>query len=216
MVTDPAAYHATAEALLDAHTLVLNRHWVAVGVTRVRRAIGLVYVDSARVISPDTYVSHDFDSWTELSEEAPDHECVHGVTVSFRVPEIILLTQYAGMPRAGVAFSRRNLLIRDHFTCQYCGNNLDSQSLTIDHLVPRSRGGTSTWLNCVLSCVRCNSRKGSRTPEEAGMQLLSKPSRPVWTPSFGIPRSHRRPSWRKFLKDSHWETDEYWDVELEP
>ena len=138
VVADVAAYSLRAESLLSAHTLVLNRHWVAVGVTRAKRAIGLVFVDSARVLSPDTYALHDFDSWTRLSRDAPREKCVRSVRLTFQVPEIILLTNYGGTPKAGVAFSRRNLCIRDRYTCQFCGIRLESHDLTIDHVLPRS------------------------------------------------------------------------------
>ena len=216
MVADLAAYSVRTGSLLSAHTLVLNRNWVAVGVTRAKRAISLVYIDSAKVLSPETYALHDFNSWTELSEEAPSETCIHSVRFAFRVPEIILLTRYGGVPRAGVAFSRRNLCIRDKYTCQFCGRRLDGNSLTIDHVLPRSRGGKATWDNCVLACVACNERKGSRTPEEAGMHLKKPPRRPAWSPSFSVPVTHRLPSWRRFLGDTLWDADGYWDVELEP
>jgi len=201
---------ARAEALLSAHTLVLNRHWLAVGFTQARRAISLVYEEAAKVIAPETYTLHDFNSWADLSRHAPTQECVRSVRIVFRVPEIIILTSYSGMPRASVAFSRRNLCIRDRYACQFCGVRLTSQELTIDHLVPRSRGGHATWENCVIACVPCNERKGNRTPEEAHMKPLRPPKRPRWAPSFGIPLKHRRESWEKFISDV------YWDIELEP
>jgi len=199
-----------AEALLSAHTLVLNRHWLAVGFTQARRAISLVYEEVAKVIAPDTYALYDFNSWADLSRHAPTHECIHSVRIVFRVPEIIILTDYSGIPRASVAFSRRNLCIRDRYTCQFCGTKLNGHNLTIDHIIPRSRGGRATWENCVLACVKCNERKGDMTPEEAHMKLLKKPRRPRWSPSFGIPLRHRKASWEKFISDV------YWDIELEP
>jgi 5-methylcytosine-specific restriction endonuclease McrA len=202
--------------MLTSPTLVLNRNWIPVGVTKVRRAIGLVFVESAKVIEPETYVLHDFDSWAMLSEEAPTAECIRSIRLSFRVPEVILLTEYSNMPRAGVAFSRRNLCIRDRYSCQFCGAKLSSQNMTIDHLLPRSRGGRTTWENCVLACVPCNERKSNRTPDESRMRLRHAPRRPMWSPSFGIPQVQRRDSWRRFMNDDTWNTDGYWDVELEP
>jgi 5-methylcytosine-specific restriction endonuclease McrA len=211
VITDPAiAATVNPGALLSAHTLVLNRHWLAVGFTQARRAISLVYEEVAKVIAPDTFTLHDFDSWADLSRYAPRQECVASVRIVFRVPEIIILTEYNGTPRASVAFSRRNLCIRDRYACQFCGVKLNSHDLTIDHIVPRSRGGYATWDNCVIACVKCNERKGNRTAEEAHMKLVRQPRRPRWAPSFGIPLKHRKESWEKFISDV------YWDIELEP
>ena len=105
-----------------------------------------------------------------------------------------------------VKFNKRNLITRDGHCCQYCGTG--EAPLTIDHVFPRSRrskrfpnGGTTTWQNCVTACIRCNLKKGNRTPEEAGMKLLSKPAPPRWF----LPILHRGPSgiahraWRRFL-----------------
>ena len=210
VITDTAVTASMRmEALLSAHTLVLNRHWMAVGFTQARRAISLVYEDVAKVIAPDTFALYDFATWADLSRHAPTQDCIRSVRVVFRIPEIIILTTYSGMPRANVAFSRRNLCIRDRYTCQFCGEKLSSENLTIDHILPRSRGGHATWENCVLACVRCNERKGDRKPEEVGMRLLKQPRRPRWAPSFGIPLRHRKESWEKFISDV------YWDIELE-
>lgn len=207
VVTD-AAFCATGQGqrLLQTHTLVLNRHWLAVGFTQVRRAIALVYDESAKVIAPDTYVLHDFRSWADVSQQAPRDECVCSVRLAFRIPEIILLTVYDGIPRAEVPFSRRNLCIRDRYACQYCGARITGQSLTIDHLLPRSRGGACAWENCVVACMHCNERKGNRTPSEAHMRLLRHPRRPRWTPSFSVPLNHRRTSWQKFIRDVYADT----------
>ena len=114
------------------------------------------------------------------------------------------------MPRQGVAFSRRNLYRRDANTCQYCGRRPGTHELSIDHVLPRSRGGLSTWQNCVLSCMRCNCKKGSRLPVEAGMRLLRPPMPPSWSPTLEVPVGRVRQSWEKFVSDC------YWDVTLEP
>jgi len=211
VITDTAqAAVASAEYLLSAHTLVLNRHWLAVGFTQARRAVILVYEDAAKVIAPESFTLHDFSSWADLSRHAPSEECIHSVRVVFRIPEIIILTGYDGVPRGTLPFSRRNLCIRDRYSCQYCGAKLIGEEITIDHVVARSRGGIATWQNCVLACVPCNERKGDRTPEEAHMRLMRVPRKPHWTPSFTMPLRYRKASWEKFISDL------YWDIELEP
>lgn len=194
--------------VLNEQTLVLNRHWVPIGTTSVRTAICLLYRQTARAISPEDYSLHDFDSWASLrvAEEEP---CIRTVSLRLKVPEVVLLTAYDSFPRHRVTFSRKNLFRRDRHTCQYCGHRPPVDELSIDHVVPRSRGGISTWTNCVLSCLRCNRRKGNRTVEEAGMRLIHSPVEPTWTPCISIPLGKRRTSWQQFI------AREYWNVELE-
>jgi 5-methylcytosine-specific restriction endonuclease McrA len=107
-----------------------------------------------------------------------------------------------------VAFSRRNVFKRDHYACQYCGIQPGSEELSIDHVIPRSHGGTSSWENCVLACVACNKRKADRTPQQAGMKLSRQPVRPTWKPFYAAHRV-RIASWAKFVSEA------YWNVELE-
>ena len=101
-----------------------------------------------------------------------------------RVPRVIVLLAYDHLPKARVRFSRFNIYARDDNTCQYCGRRFRRAELNLDHVVPRSRGGSTTWENVVCSCIPCNLRKGGRTPEEARMRLLRAPTRPRWTPMF--------------------------------
>lgn len=206
----PAHHFSGVEpSILDERTLVLNRSWRAVNVTTVRRAITLVYQRLARVIQPETFDTHDFESWASITTRRGD-PCIRTVSLNIRVPEIIVLASFDGHPEMRVPFSRRNLFLRDGLRCQYCGEKSSSEDLSIDHIVPRSRGGTSTWTNCVLACLACNVRKGDRTPEEARMKLLRPPARPRWTPYLSVHLGKRRASWQRFL------SDRYWNVELEP
>jgi len=195
-------------AVLGERTLVLNKSWLAVSTTTVRKALGLVYQRSAAVICPSTYQAHDFDSWSDLSV-ARDEPCIRTVTMSMRVPEIIVLRAYNKLPRRSVAFSRRNLYRRDRFTCQYCGATPGSEELTIEHIVPKSRGGRTSWNNCALACVECNKRKANRTLRQSGMRLLNTPKVPNWSWDVEIAVGRRRASWSQFL------SDHYWNVELE-
>lgn len=194
--------------MLDQRALVLNRHWVPIGTTTVRTALCLLYRQSARAVHPEDYTLHDFDSWTSL--RLRDNEpCVRTVSLSIKVPEVVLLTRYTSVPQRRVTFSRRNIYRRDHYMCQYCGMKPHIQDLSVDHVVPRSRGGRSTWTNCVLSCLRCNRRKANRTLEEAGLRLIKPAIEPRWTPCVTVPLGHRRQSWEHFI------SQEYWDAELE-
>jgi len=194
---------------LDGRTLVLNRSWAAISTTSVRNALGLVYKDVARAVCPETFTPHDFDSWAELSgSRSEDAEFIQAVSVRIRVPEVVVLRFYNGFPRKGVAFSRRNLYRRDGFTCQYCGAQPGTELLSIDHVLPRSLGGRSTWENCVLACLDCNKRKANRTLAESGLGLSRSPYRPQGGPAFEVSLGTRRRSWERFV------SDRYWNVEL--
>ena len=202
--------NAMSTYALDGRTLVLNRSWTAISTTSVRNALGLVYRDVARAVCTETLTPHDFDSWAELSRNRPAKgEYVATVSSRIRVPEVVVLRTYAGFPRRTVAFSRRNLYRRDAFTCQYCGSQPGTELLSIDHVVPRCRGGRSTWENCVLACLDCNKRKASRTLVEAGLRLDRRPFRPRGGPAFEISMGTRRASWERFV------SERYWNIELE-
>lgn len=190
-------------------TLVLNRSWTAIATTTVRHALGLIFTGAAKVIRPETYETHGFESWADLivPEDAPS---IRTVSLHIRVPEVIVLTRYQGMPTQEATFSRRNLYKRDTNTCQYCGARPGTSELTIDHILPRSRGGKSSWENCVLACVGCNSKKANRLASEVGMHLNRPALAPRWTPIMEVPIARVRQSWRRFV------SDRYWDVPLEP
>lgn len=196
-------------AALDSRTLVLNRSWVAIDTTTVRKALVWMYRGMARAIAPDSFETYDFASWTDLAV-AKDEPCIHTVNIRIRVPEIIILALYNEVPKKEVVFSRRNLYKRDHFTCQYCSRQPGSEELTIDHILPRARGGKSSWENCVLACVECNRKKANRTPVEAAMQLKKAPIRPPWTPFISLRLGARKASWERFV------SERYWDIELHP
>ena len=193
--------------MLDDTALVLNRSWVPIGTTSVRDAIVMLYRESARVILPEDYSVHDFDSWASLrvAEEEP---CIRTVTLEIKIPEVLLLTNYDDYPIRKIPFSRRNIYRRDRFRCQYCGEKGDSGELSVDHIFPRSRGGVSSWSNCVLACLDCNRRKASRTLREAGMRLVHPPKEPTWTPTLHIPMARRKVSWQSFISDQYWNVEQ--------
>ncbi|MFO0904803.1 MAG: HNH endonuclease [Pirellulales bacterium] len=194
-------------AVLNRPTLVLNRNWQPVGVATVARSITLVASDRARFVDPVDFRQYTWADWAALLPRE-DEPFIQSVRFRMRVPEVITLAEYDRVPRNVVTFSRRNLYRRDQYTCQYCGAQPGSEELTIDHVLPRSRGGTSTWENCVLACLDCNQRKANRTPVEATMPLGKAPIRPAWTPLYAR-HTVRVESWGKFLSEA------YWTVELE-
>jgi 5-methylcytosine-specific restriction endonuclease McrA len=200
------------EAVLDQPVLVLNRLWQAVNTCSVRRAFTLLYCGHAQVVSTDgknNYLTHDFLSWKDFSMANPEPEMVRTISLSIRIPRIIVLLLFERLPKKEVKFTRHNVFERDKNTCQYCGAGFERADLNLDHVIPRDRGGQTTWENIVCSCIPCNTKKGNRLPHEAGMQLIRRPKRPKWRPFVNISFSrHQHDSWRHFLDLA------YWNVEL--
>jgi 5-methylcytosine-specific restriction endonuclease McrA len=112
-----------------------------------------------------------------LLEKESEHE-VRSPSTALCVPNVVRLAEYVSVPRCNVRFSRKNVFLRDQHTCQYCGSRLPVSLLTIDHVVPISRGGANSWKNVVTACKKCNNAKGDRTPKEAGMDIGRKPTVP--------------------------------------
>lgn len=195
--------------VLEQHALVLNRSWIAIATTTVRDALVMLYTGTAQAVRPETYEVHEFATWAELAVP-PDDPCVRTVSLRIRVPEVVVLTRFDRARRNAVPFTRRNLFRRDRNTCQYCGARPGTRNLSIDHVLPRARGGESSWTNCVLACLRCNRRKADRSPREAHMPLQRQPTAPPWTPTLEVPIAQVRQSWERFVSRS------YWDVPLEP
>jgi 5-methylcytosine-specific restriction endonuclease McrA len=183
---------------LNSTVLVLNRSFLPVHVASVRRSFSLVYQGGAKVVNT-RYETFTFEAWMEQSVEA-DVECVGTTSGPIPIPRVIVLTLYDRMPRRMVRFSRSNIFSRDRYTCQYCGERPPRAQLNLDHVVPRTQAGRTTWENVVCSCVPCNRKKGGRTPEQAGLRLRKKPKRPRWTPLMNLPASSVRcTEWQPYL-----------------
>jgi 5-methylcytosine-specific restriction endonuclease McrA len=196
-----------SQSLLDTNVLVLNRFYMAIRVVNVRRAFTLLYRDCAEVIENENgqYASYNFESWCELSvltsaDKQPGEEFIQAVGFELQVPRILRLTRFDKLPMQTVRFNRRNLFARDEHRCQYCGREEPSHQLSLDHVIPRSHGGPTSWENIVCCCLRCNSRKGGRTPKEARMKLLTQPVKPRVSPLLvQSAEDPRYECWKTFL-----------------
>ena len=196
--------------MLNASVLVLNRSYLPIHVTSVRRAFSLLYQGLAKAVN-EQYETFDFDSWAELAIRTHD-DTIGIVGGGIRVPRVILLQAFDKVPKRHVRFSRINIYARDRNTCQYCGQRNPRAELNLDHVVPRAHGGRSTWENVVCSCIGCNRKKGGRTPVQARMRLIRKPVRPRWSPVLTVVNGREGyPEWRPFLSivDAS-----YWNAEL--
>jgi 5-methylcytosine-specific restriction endonuclease McrA len=197
--------------MLNSSVLVLNRAFFPVHVTNVRRAFCLLYAGLARAIN-EQYETFDYRSWSALSVAA-GQDAVGLVGRAVRVPRVVVLVAYDRIPRRNVRFSRRNIFIRDRNTCQYCGASFHTSDLNLDHVIPRSQGGTTSWENIVCSCVPCNKRKGGNHPGQAGMRLVSVPRTPRWSPEYAF--SLRRPIHKEWVPFLNVVDFTYWNLELE-
>lgn len=178
-----------------ADTLVLNADYRPHSLVTWQEAIGYLVRGVARVV----------EEYTDWKVRSP--------SITIKVPSVIVLVKYVVF-RQKVKFNRANIYARDSYRCQYCGkkagaeHKLDIQELTFDHVIPRAKGGKTTWDNIVTACSSCNSKKANRTPREAGMTLLTEPQQPkaVTNLQFTLPRRSIPETWRDYL---------YWEQELD-
>jgi len=196
---------------LNADVLVLNKNWTALRIITAAEALADLFVGRVEAIDTD-YQAYDFASWHELSEyavrfQAEQHRFVRTVTSAVLVPTVVRLLKFDRVKRAAVRLSRKNVYVRDNYTCQYTGKKLPSSELNLDHVVPTSRGGTTCWENIVCCSVEVNSIKGNRTPQEAGLKLIRQPRRPNATELLFKSKRFRHDSWKHFVDAAYWNTE---------
>lgn len=144
--------------MLNRHVLVLNQNFEPLSVCSVKRAVIMVYLNRAEII------------------EALDGYKIRSVSLSMSVPSVVRLGIYVRVPIKRIMLTRKNIIKRDGYRCQYCGNKVTQ--MTVDHVIPKNLGGQDIWENLVAACPKCNNKKGQRTPDQAGLALLRKPRRP--------------------------------------
>lgn len=155
--------------------LVLNQDNSPLMVCSVERAFLLVFLNKSELVRPANGYK------------------LHSVSRSYPMPSVIRLNRYVNAPYKGVNLTRQNIFKRDNHECQYCGVR---KELTIDHVMPRARGGKDTWTNLVTACKKCNARKGDYTPDEANMELRKKPCKPTYAIFL---KDHTHDEWDSFL-----------------
>jgi 5-methylcytosine-specific restriction endonuclease McrA len=194
--------------VLNSNVLVLNRLFQAIQVTTVRKAFCLLYKGEVKAVEPD-YSTYTWQNWCDIPVQ-PDDDVIATPAMRIKIPRVIVLLHYDELPRHEVRFTRKNIYFRDRNRCQYCGRRFATRDLNLDHVVPISRGGKSTWDNVVCCCIDCNGRKGNSLPAEVSMTLLKLPAKPRWHPLVKISFTGAQYEvWRNFLDIA------YWNVELD-
>ncbi len=163
---------------MNANVLVLNQDYQPLSVCSIQRSMKLLFLEKA-----------------ELLHDDPQRK-LRTIREEYQYPSVIRLRSYIRVPYKKVVLSRRNVMRRDDFTCQYCGKRSD---LTIDHVLPKSRGGGDVWENLTTACEKCNVKKGNRTPKEAKMKLASKPYRPIPITFFRDMNGGVQEPWKPYL-----------------
>ncbi len=193
--------------VLNLNVLVLNKVWQPIHTCSVRRALKLLCQGHAQVVEAEgdaKYQTHDLGSWLQTSAATAGDvadQVVRTVSYAMRAPKVIVLAMYDKLPSKEVKFTRHNVFLRDHFTCQYCQEVFTESDLNLDHVTPRDKGGKTRWDNIVTSCFGCNTRKANKLPHEANMFPKTSPRAPLWRPLFGFRRKGGiDDSWESFLQ----------------
>lgn len=194
--------------------LVLNKSWVPIRAISYQRAFILMFKERCRIVDPETYQVYTWKEWLKhhsikiaLLPDGIEYSSLKWITTgSAKIlrPSVICLNNYSRIPKRRLNVSRIGIVARDSLDgkaqCQYCGIFPNKKQVTIDHILPKSRGGKNSWINCVVSCGPCNTKKGDRTPEEAGMLLIKQPQAPE---KASIVLGKIKDEWRPFLKDNN-------------
>ena len=203
--------------VLDSPVLVLNKSWMAVRVQSLKKALSKVTAGRAKILDPISSQLYTWEDWlstffTEKETEV-NYETIRSKYWSFKKPKIIICTSYNKIPHTSLKLSRRNILIRDRFTCQYTGKRVTYKNATLDHIVPKSKGGKTSWTNLVACTFEVNVKKADRTPEEAGLKLIHVPKKPQWSPIYAISLKKRPKCWENYIKEENMENIEQHEME---
>jgi len=177
--TETAAPLTEHPAVLNGRVLVLNQSYEPVTVCSSQKAMIMLFLTKAEMVATN------------------DGKVVRTINKSYPLPSVIRLSKFIRVPYKRIVLTRRNIIRRDNNQCQYCGSK--KNPLTIDHIIPKSRGGEDSWENLATACVTCNNKKGNQTPEEAGMVLLRKPKKPNHILFFRNYVNNVNSSWRPYL-----------------
>jgi len=188
--------------ILNEPVLTLNRNWIGLECCPVKKAISKVCKGSAKFVDSEM-MTYTYEEWAAI-RVADDERALQANMSRVKIPEIIVLvgSKYERKKRE-IAFSRKNLLKRDRYTCMYCGKQPGPSKLTIDHILPKAKGGRTSWLNCVLACFECNLKKADKMLSETNLHLRNRPFEPQWSPIYRVPHGNYKESWKQFLPEKY-------------
>lgn len=184
---------------LNDNVLVLNKNWIAIRIRTVKEVIKLLCrIERASIVDINDYSVYSWKKWVNVKVTIND-KFIKTSRKKIKVPEVIILNKYDKFTISGLNLTKKNLLIRDNYSCQYTGKKLNEKTADIDHVIPKSRGGKSDWTNLVVSDKKINREKANKTPEEAGFKLLNKPVKPKGRILLIDPKITILNSWKKFI-----------------
>ena len=188
-------------SIIKHSVLILNKYWIPINTTTPKHSFALMFSDNAKaiLIEEDKVVPLDWNDWVNVNPSEKDRK-IKTVRGYIKIPSIIVLNYYDKIPRQTIKFTQKSLWERDNFTCQYTGKKVNKTNGNIDHIIPKAQGGKTSWENCVIAHKEINAIKADRTPEQAGLKLLKKPSTPKLMPvSFYIRNKEEIEDWNLFL-----------------
>lgn len=209
-------------SIMSLQVLSLNKVYQPMGLISVKEAVEAIFAERAEIIEEElngTFSNHNVNSWLELSamkklfkeegEEGINDLWINWTDPAFVVPRVVRYLNYDKSYVRRVKFSRRNIITRDNYHCIYCNKKFAIEDLQLEHIIPRSRGGKTTWENTATSCYKCNQKKSNKTPKEAGMKLHWKPIKPKFLPKNNkiIVHDPRYKFWEQFISDLYWSTE---------
>jgi len=186
-------------SFLDCRVLVLNKMWMPIRVIPAIRAFTLLFANKASAVDPENFYAYNWEDWLKRTIKETD-KIVHTVHSAVIVPEVIVLSKYDKVHKKSLRLTKRNIYLRDAYTCQYTGKQMSQSESDIDHIIPRSRGGKNTWDNMVVCSKDINRKKGDKTPVEAGLKLIKSPVKPSYDYLLIDPKKKVPESWKKFIK----------------
>ena len=187
-------------SVMNKPVMVLNKNWMPIRIVPTYRAITLVFAGKASAINVKDWSVYNWEKWAAKGLSEKPYGIISTSSCDVEIPEIIVLSVYDKVYKKDVKLTKRNIYIRDGYKCQYSGRRLKESEADIDHVTPRSKGGINSWDNMVVCTKEINRMKADRTPEQAGLKLIKKPTKPNTDRMLIDPKINAPESWSKFIK----------------
>lgn len=180
--------------------LILNKSYAPIFVTSFKKAVILLFKNKAKILEANSYNTYEWEEW--IKQDICGYKKIKTPHKELNVPEIIILKDYDKIQKKRILLNKKNIYKRDQGKCQYCSKFLSFKESTIDHIKPRSKNGKCSWDNCVISCVKCNLKKGDNLLNECGMRLINEPKIPNDKINFTFIDHNTPQSWLLFTSNN--------------